>query len=225
MTSKVLEILVDRMKAGSPLSALAALEACREVASTQQGVDAINCISSGNCKTFMKTLQPPLLKKKPSLLTPSDIFVDNTIRLSNGDRDMNRDSSDWCWSAMLWEVGSDSYEDWIKRLVSSIIICCYRIKRSSNEDCVRGRSLSFRAFARVSAMSSFIATYLFPRIILDLLLSDTVAAQIEPPSIMAVEQSWVGNPQSLAAQKVSLAVGWLVGSLKFEEVRRRGIFS
>jgi ataxia telangiectasia mutated family protein len=214
MTSKVLEILVDHMKTEPPLSALAALEACREIASTQEGVDAINCISAGNCKAFMKTLRPSLLKKKPSMLTPSDVFVDNAIRLSNTTNEMNQDSSEWCWSERLWEPGHGTYEDWIKRLVSSIIICCYRIKRAPHEVCIRGRTLSFRAFARVSALSSSIATYLFPRVILDLLLSDTVAAKNEPQNFKTVEQSWIGNPQSLAAQQVSHAVGSLVGCLE-----------
>ena len=208
--SKVLEILVEHMKSEPPLSALASLEACKEIASTQEGVNAVNHMTAGNSKAFMATLHRPVLKKKPNLLTPSDVFVDNAIRISNDDGDSNN----WCWNVELWEVTDISYEDWIKRLVSSIIICCYKIRRTPNEVCIRGGSLSFRAFARISAMSSSIAAYLLPRIILDLLLSDAVPAGTEPESYKTVEQSWIGHPQSLATQRVSHSVASLARSLE-----------
>ena len=175
--SKVLEILVDHIKSEPPLSALASLEVCKELASTHEGVDAIHRMTVGNSKDFVASLRPPLLKKKPNLLTPSGAFVDNAIRVSRKGNEENRDSNSWCWSPELWNVSGLSFEAWIKRLVSSIIICCYRIKRDPNEVCIRGLSLSFRAFARISAISSSIATYLFPRLILDLCLSDTVTQQ------------------------------------------------
>lgn len=208
-TTKVLEILVDHIKEQPQSeSAQAALKAFQEVASTRQGSAAIGRMDVGNFKKFILMERPPHVHK----FTPSPDFVTNAFMLSNRDNDMHQDSIMWCWSERLWEFGHGSYGDWIKRLVTSLIICCYE---SDNTKCgVRGGNHSIRAFARVSSLSSSIATYIFPMVILDLLLSDKHARTKNPHTIKTAKESWVGNPYSLAAQNVSRCVGWLSGSLQ-----------
>ena len=163
MTSKVLESLVGHIKEDlQSESAQAALKACQEIASFQQDAGALCRMAIGNVKRFISTERRPRVDE----LTPSPDFVTNAFTLSNRDNNMHQDSIVWCWSERLWEGGHGSYGDWIKRLVSSLIICCY--ERDDTKCGIRGDNLSFRAFARVSSLSSSIATYLFPMVILDL---------------------------------------------------------
>lgn len=214
MVSTTLELLLGHAKSEEPLRALASLEACKAIASTKPGAEAINQMQEGTSKAFLKMFTGS--KQKPRFITPSIPFVER-IRSSNRKGDGETDSDNWCWAPKLWSVSNVSFDNWIKRLVSSIIICCYGKKRNDAANVVRGGTFSFRALARIAAMSPSVAAHLLPYIILDLLLTDDSpksTTAMDSTSFVTAKESWIGNPRSLANQKVSSSFKMLNESLE-----------
>jgi hypothetical protein len=81
-------------------------------------------------------------------------------------------SREWCWDDFFWLRGprTVSFESWICRLVSSLLVCCYDIpaKFISN-----GNTSNFFALCqRMSYLDPTTAQAMFPAIVLDLLLRD-----------------------------------------------------
>jgi serine-protein kinase ATM len=201
--SQVLEFITEQVKIETPLIVLACVEACKEIASTTEGNNAIKFMQKESSRLLIESFRPDELVKWPNLLTPSDLFVESTIKLTSLNEEEIRRSNDWCWNSELWKPLKLSYDEWIKRIVSSMIICCYRKKLVHDNARVIGQSLSLRALARISALSSAISTFLFPRIILDLLLSDDTPQDLDRVKVDTDEQSWIGDPRSATNKQIS----------------------
>jgi ataxia telangiectasia mutated family protein len=214
--SRSLRFLLEHVRLDQPPLTLAVLTACKEVARTQEGVDALSLMKESREKTFMASLLQAGLKprKKPTLLAPPSSYMGDIMELAKERNESEMTSANWCWSTKLWDVTDTSFEEWMKRIVCSLIICCYSGKTVPGE--VRGSRSSFRAFAKVSALSSSISSHIFPWLVIDLLFSDQhpTAQNNELVDQTFVKEAWIGNPQSLANKRISQCFNIVIKSLK-----------
>ena len=204
---KCLERLVDYIRSGRVMTALAALEAAREVLSTREGAASVDLLPEGT-----KNILRPLVKvrkKRPKMLLPPGRHLDGLIRKTDLDIDDAKKRRDWCWHSSLWLGTEDSfvtYEDWVRNVVCALLVCGYSKGQENEHEAVQGSWHFLRALTKLCSMESDFAAFVFPGIVVDMLLTGTSA----PPS-PSRNKSWIGTPNSTANTTISQCFSSLLG--------------
>jgi hypothetical protein len=139
---------------------------------------------------------------KDHAMVPStpEYFV-RELSAKTGTCDKAMSQNDWCWNESIWKCGS-SYEDWIKDLVCSIIICYYN-------KAVTPSSAFFSICIGVCAIEHSFAEFLFPAIIFDLLSHGGFRGEYTAKKVGAsvrdevLHESMIGPSQSLVNSRLS----------------------
>ncbi len=139
---------------------------------------------------------------KDHAMVPStpEYFV-RELSAKTGTCDKAMSQNDWCWNESIWKCGS-SYEDWIKDLVCSIIVCYYN-------KAVTPSSAFFSICIGVCAIEHSFAEFLFPAIIFDLLSHGGFRGEYTAKKVGAsvrdevLHESMIGPSQSLVNSRLS----------------------
>jgi hypothetical protein len=127
--------------------------------------DGLSCWKKMESEHELRRIVLPFLTSEKARYDVEDVppvFLKHLMELTNlTESDLEKDKS-WCWCDEIWKcnVGSDiQYEDWIKNVVSAMLLCCYR--RDTNEQnpilsMIQGSSDFFRPCVKLCASKFFV---------------------------------------------------------------------
>jgi hypothetical protein len=154
------------LMSGCTETSLVAMETMRALFSMKTGDSYWMMLKSDKTRVSLNALRL-CTKDQTIIVTTPEYFVRKMFsKVGTCEKAMMQ--KDWCWNENIWKCNS-SYEEWIKDLVCSILICCYDTPSYHNKP-VRESSIFFSLCTGICAREHTFAEFIFPAIIYDLLL-------------------------------------------------------
>eukprot|EP00978_Attheya_sp_CCMP212_P021525 scaffold62915_cov55-Attheya_sp.AAC.3 len=216
MKSKIaaLKLLSSYIRSPRIRISLVAMETAKAILSTREGTDILNTVKD---KSIRETLTPFIGLKditKKNSLTVSNCFRARIISSNGIDPKVAMHDRMWCWSKKLWqcveERESSHYEKWVKRLVCSLICCCYSEEKIGSENTassyVRGSGTFFAICHKMCFVDHEFGAAIFPGIIFDILEStERPSSSKKCDSIRdaVLQETAIGTPDALSNRCIS----------------------
>jgi hypothetical protein len=181
MELAVFRLLANYFKSPNSDTAIAAKDTAKFLIRTREGQ---RCWKKMDLDDEVRHLLAPLAvtgrKLHRSDLPELDKkYIERLYQKSGDERSSDGANSEtWCWSQSLWvcpEGGDTSYEQWIRDLVCSIILCRYSCGRKQTTSETKPSSTEgayFHCLLPICAKEAEFAASVFPGLIFDLLSSD-----------------------------------------------------
>jgi hypothetical protein len=194
-----LERLQYLMMSGCTEISLVAMETLRSLFSSDEGDSYWMMLKSNRTRASLNALW--VCSKDHAMVPSTPEYFVRELSAKTGTCDKAMSQNDWCWNESIWKCGS-SYEDWIKDLVCSIIVCYYN-------KAVTPSSAFFSICIGVCAIEHSFAEFLFPAIIFDLLSHGGFRGEYTAKKVGAsvrdevLHESMIGPSQSLVNSRLS----------------------
>ena len=132
----ILKLLVDYIRSSDTETAIIAKDTLKAILKTDDGSSFWKDLEpSGSIRQFVGPLESKEKVKLDVNKIPNK-FLKHLQQLLESDDDLEGDFS-WCWSAEIWRCEADSsigFKDWIRNVVSSILMCCYGKDKQSDSN-------------------------------------------------------------------------------------------
>ena len=178
MELTVFRLLANYFKSPNSETAIAAKDTAKFLIRTREGQ---RCWKKMDLDDEIRHLLGPLAvhgrKLHRSDLPELDKkYIERLYQKSGDEGDINGET--WCWNQGLWvcpEGGETSYEEWVRDLVCSIILCRYSCGRKQSASEAKSSSTEgayFHCLLPLCAREAEFAASIFPGLVFNLLSSD-----------------------------------------------------
>ena len=172
LRAKCIDCLAELLKSRKTSVAMAAVTTLEATLSN----DTNSNVSSVIAPTTIPLIKPFVFKKQGNRTNSTALFDGEkrslmTVFGKRSNTGMKANGRSWCWDQDFWTLDNGKsihFEDWIRRLTSAIIVCCFNPKSGGDDTSCMENSFFWHC-QRVTYLDHVFASTIFPLLILTLL--------------------------------------------------------